>query len=66
MKHVIFIQNFIKHAEKMLDEMLDWFAPAIRKLIRCSSKKKQKARPKKISPNLKIKSFSKKQYTSRH
>ena len=24
-----FIQHIIKHAEKMLDEMLDWFAPAI-------------------------------------
>ena len=25
-----FIQHFINHVEKMLDEMLDWFAPTIR------------------------------------
>ena len=23
-------RKFVKHAEKMLDQMLDWFAPAVR------------------------------------
>ena len=28
-----FIQHFIQHANKMLDEMLDWFAPALKDIF---------------------------------
>ena len=32
-----FIQHFIQHERKMLDEMLDWFAPAFYLKIACAS-----------------------------